>query len=320
MHLRYRSVEPGWPWLNRSMGWATRTGYRRDTPQDRSDVDHMYEPLEIRQWMRMAVDLGKLSISEGDPTKPYVGAVVVQDGEVVGSGYRGMTAPGHHAEFGVLQGIAPEMLAGAGVFSTLEPCSTRNHPKIPCAQRLVDAKVSEVYIGIYDPNPTIYRQGWNILNKAGISLHDFSADLRDEIAVDNTCFLSRFKTATGDAGEDVRFDFRLNGGKYKLQSSVGDFVVQVGQRGWGSVYVIDHGHHVALARFATEFAQIDDPGALDFANYYASVSIGQIACIRTPTGYLLIQITAVDDRGGRSEVEFRYEVRGHLDGAPPVSQ
>lgn len=30
-----------------------------------------------------------------------------------GSGYRGMTARGHHAEFGVLRGISPELLEGA---------------------------------------------------------------------------------------------------------------------------------------------------------------------------------------------------------------
>lgn len=280
----------------------------------------MYDPSEIRQWMRMAVDLGKRSISEGDPTKPYVGAVVVQDGNVVGSGHRGMTAPGHHAEFGVLQGIPPELLEGAVVFSTLEPCSNRNHPKIPCAHRLVDAKVSAVYVGIYDPNPTIYRQGWNILNKARILVRDFPADLRDEIAVDNTQFLAKFKTATGDVGEDIRFDFTLNGGKYKVQSSIGDFVVQVGQRGSSSVYILDHGHNVAFARFATDFAQVDDPGALDFATYFAPVSVSEIACLRTNTGYLLVQITGVDRAGGRSEVRFRYEVRGHCDAGPHVSE
>jgi pyrimidine deaminase RibD-like protein len=248
------------------------------------DEEPVYEPTEIREWMRLAVDLGKRSISEGDLTKPYVGAVVVQKGAVVGSGYRGMAGPGNHAEFGVLQGIAPELLKGAVVFSTLEPCSNRSHPKIPCAQRLADAMVSEVHIGIYDPNPAIYRQGWNILNKAGVVLRDFPMDLRDEIAVDNAAFLARFKTATGENGEGVRFDFKLNDGKYTVQSSVGEFVVDVGQRGLGSVYVYDHRYKVAHARFATNFAQIDDPGALDFSNYYAAVAIGQIACVRSPTG------------------------------------
>ena len=50
------------------------------------------------------------------------------------------------------------------------------------------------------------------------------------------------------------------------------------------------------------------------------MSIGQIACIRTATGYLLVQITAVDHSGGRSEVRFRYEVRGQVDDVPRTSQ
>lgn len=260
--------------------------------------------------MRMAVDLGKQSISEGDATKPYVGAVVVQDGVIVGSGYRGKTASGHHAEFGVLRDLAPEFLEGSTVFSTLEPCSQRNHPKIPCAQRLAEARVGQVYIGIYDPNPTIYRQGWAILNRAGVRLHDFHTDLRDEIAVDNNAFLGRFKRASGDLGEGVTFDYSLNGGKYEVETSVGRFTVEVGHRGAGSVYIYDHVGNVAFARFATKFSQIDDPGALNFSSYYAAVATGQIACLRTASGYLLVQITGVDVSNGRHQIELRYEVRG----------
>ena len=266
----------------------------------------MYDDAQLRGWMRMAVDLGKQSISEGDPTKPYVGAVVVKDGRVVGSGYRGMTEPGHHAEFGVLQGISePELLENAVVFSTLEPCSKRNHPKIPCAHRLVEAKVSEVYIGIYDTNPVIYRQGWKILNDAGITLRDFPHDLRDEIAVDNAAFLARYKTASGDAGI-ASFDTNLNGGRYTVRTSVGDFEIHVSPGPW----VYDYNHNVAPGRHATEFSQIDDPSALDFGNYYTSVYAGQIACLRSENGYLLIKRTRLEPGTPTSVAEFEWEARG----------
>src|ERR1700730_16546030 len=262
----------------------------------------MYDESQIRRWMRMAVDLGRQSISEGDSTKPYVGAVVVQVGEVIGSGYRGMTGSGNHAEFGVLQGMTPESLEGAVVFSTLEPCSTRNHPKIPCAQRLADAKVSEVYIGIYDPNPVIYRQGWKILNEAGVVLRDFSADLRDEIAVDNYAFLARFKTATGDSGE-FRFDYPLTGGNYTFETSIGRFVVTVSERGWGSTYLYDETNKVGHPRFATEFDQIDDPGALEFSARYVTLAVGEIACLRSPQGYLLLKLIGAHGNVGNRGVE-----------------
>jgi hypothetical protein len=41
----------------------------------------MSDARELRAWMRMAVDLGKKSVSEGDPTELYVGAVIVSDGQ-----------------------------------------------------------------------------------------------------------------------------------------------------------------------------------------------------------------------------------------------
>lgn len=72
---------------------------------------------------------GKTERIRGRSAKTICWAVVVRDGILVGSGYRGTTASGHHAEFGVLQGISPELLEGAAVFSTLEPCTNRNHPK-----------------------------------------------------------------------------------------------------------------------------------------------------------------------------------------------
>jgi pyrimidine deaminase RibD-like protein len=272
-------------------------------------VANVYDDAQIRSWMRMAVDLGKKSISEGDPTKPYVGAVVVKDGHVVGSGYRGMTQPGHHAEFGVLQGISdPGLLEDAVVFSTLEPCSARNHPKIPCARRLVEAKVSEVHIGIYDPNPIIYRQGWKILHDGGISLRDFPHDLRDEIAVDNAAFLARYKTASGDAGI-ARFDAGPDGGEYTIKTSIGNFVIKVSPGPW----VYDHNNKIALVRFATEFSQIDDPGALEFKNYYTSVYPGQIACLRSQNGFLLIKRTRLEPGTPGNVAEFEFEARGSIE-------
>ena len=257
----------------------------------------------------MAVDLGKLSISEGDPNKPYVGAVVVREGEVIGSGHRGMTAPGDHAEFGVLKGIDPEQLSGATAFSTLEPCSQRNHPKIPCARRLVEAGVVIVYVGIYDPNPVIYRQGWRILMEAGVKVCDFPTDLRDEIAIDNTLFLSRFKRRGGDADE-FTFDYELQGHRYPVQTSIGAFTVEVSHRGFNSIYIYDQQNKVGHARFATSFEQVDDPGALEFNARYVALNIGEIACLRNPRGYFLVQLVNLDLREGRRLVTFRYEVRG----------
>lgn len=124
-----------------------------------------------RELMRMAVDLGKKSIGDErrDPP-PRVGVVFSQDGEVLDSGFRGDTGSGDHAEYGVMKRLGDADLSRVEVFTTLEPCSRRDDPKkVPCAERLANAGVRTVWIGMYDPNPRIYREGWKILRDAALS-------------------------------------------------------------------------------------------------------------------------------------------------------
>lgn len=271
------------------------------TPQVPSDE-------ELRTWMRLAVDLGKQSVSEND-LNPHVGAVVVKDGEVIGSGYRGQTGEGNHAEYGVLKGLADTDLTGALVFSTLEPCSKRNHPKLPCARRLADAGVSAVWIGIYDPNPVIYRQGWHILRDAGVKLHDFPPDLREEIANYNADFVNEYKMATGDEGQ-VTFDSNATASGTVVKSSVGDFRIHTSPMGAGGVWLIDNGNNVAEVRFGRDFDEIDDPGALHFGgSHYASLGVGKMSCLRTENGYLLLKNVS---RRGPNVIDLLYQVRGRV--------
>lgn len=264
----------------------------------------------MRKWMRMAVDLGRQSVSE-DTSKPHVGAVVVKDGVVVGSGYRGETGEGHHAEYGVLSRLADGDLSGAMVFTTLEPCSKRNHPKIPCARRLVEACVSDVFIGLYDPNPVIYRQGWKILRDAGVRLHDFPADLRDEIAVDNVDFINQYKVATGDEGRVV-LDSRETASGTVVDSSIGQFKIETSPMGAGGVWLINHERNVAAVRFGRSFDEIDDPGALNFGHsHYAMLGPGDMACLRSENGFLLVKNVS---SGTTNVVELLYQVRGRARG------
>jgi pyrimidine deaminase RibD-like protein len=147
----------------------------------RADIDSVFEKL--------AIDEARLSVAEDQRAHPKVGAVVVKDGRVVSKAHRG-ESPKCHAEFIALEAKLPDdLVAGSTVYTTLEPCTTRKHPKIPCAQRLIERRVARVVIGMLDPNPEIRGLGIQALNDAGIETQLFPRDLQSQIEEINRDFI-----------------------------------------------------------------------------------------------------------------------------------
>ena len=136
----------------------------------------------------MAIEESKKSISESDG-KPKVGVIVVKDGRVLAKAHRGEYA-NCHAEYIALENkLANATLAGSTVYTTLEPCTTRNHPKIPCAKRLIDRKVKCVYIGMLDPNPAIQGNGQRLLSNANIETQLFEHKMQMQVQEINREFI-----------------------------------------------------------------------------------------------------------------------------------
>jgi pyrimidine deaminase RibD-like protein len=144
---------------------------------------------EDRRFALLAIEEAKKSIAEDDRPHPKVGAVVVKDGKVLAKAHRG-EKPKSHAEYVALEEkLSNETLAGATVYTTLEPCVKRSPPKICCAQRLVDRKVARVVIGMPDPNPDIRGLGDQLLSEAGIEIQLFPKDLRAQVEEMNREFI-----------------------------------------------------------------------------------------------------------------------------------
>jgi pyrimidine deaminase RibD-like protein len=155
-----------------------------------------YESVDTddRKFAREAIDEARKSVSEPDgKIHPMVGAVVVKDGRVLSKAHRG-ELPQNHAEYVTLEMKLPDdAVSGATVYTTLEPCTTRNHPKIPCADRLIERKVTRVVVGMLDPDPRITGQGLRKLRSANIIIDFFPSDLMTEVEELNREF-TRFCT------------------------------------------------------------------------------------------------------------------------------
>ncbi len=99
---------------------------------------------------------------------PRVGALLVQNGVVVGEGFH-QRAGQPHAEPMALS-AAGSCAQGATVYVTLEPCSHHGRTP-PCADALVQAGVSRVVVAMEDPNPVVAGRGVERLRQAGIEVH-----------------------------------------------------------------------------------------------------------------------------------------------------
>ena len=134
------------------------------------------------KFARQAIEEAKKSIPEDDGRPhPFVGVVIVKNGTVLSTAHRG-EEPGNHAEFFALEKkLSDEAIAGATVYTTLEPCTIRKPPKQPCAARLIERKVARVVIGMLDPDSRISGLGQRTLRRANIVTDLFPHDLMTEL-------------------------------------------------------------------------------------------------------------------------------------------
>lgn len=147
-----------------------------------------------KEYMKLAVEVMKKSIPEHkkkDPS-PYVGAVLVFPDGTVETAYRGEFREGDHAEYTVLDKKHRQKdLTGCWLFATLEPCApgARNAPKVSCAERIVNARISELWFGIEDKNPKVDHGGIDHLKEHNVIVHQFLPEFHKEIEVINSEFM-----------------------------------------------------------------------------------------------------------------------------------
>jgi len=130
--------------------------------------------------MQKSIEVARLSKHEDSGSHPFVGAVLVKDNKIIESACRGEFDPGDHAEYTLLEKkLKDQLLAGSILFTTLEPCTKRNHPKIPCVDRVIERKIKKVWIGMVDPDERIKGEGVRRLVDANIEVAYYPKEYAD---------------------------------------------------------------------------------------------------------------------------------------------
>lgn len=113
------------------------------------------------QYMLRALALAEKARAQGDVP---VGAVVVQNGEIIAEAYNEKeisNQPCHHAEMLAIERAAQKLgrwrLTDCDLYVTLEPC-------IMCAGAIVHARFAKVFFGTRDPKAGAVVSLYNILS------------------------------------------------------------------------------------------------------------------------------------------------------------
>ena len=107
------------------------------------------------QFLLQAVCQAKQAMGQCSPN-PTVGAVVVKNRRIIGSGFH--AGPGQaHAEIAAFR-QASESLQGGTLYVTLEPCCHHGRTP-PCTDAIIQQGIVRVVYGYEDPNPQVAGKG-----------------------------------------------------------------------------------------------------------------------------------------------------------------
>jgi diaminohydroxyphosphoribosylaminopyrimidine deaminase/5-amino-6-(5-phosphoribosylamino)uracil reductase len=119
-----------------------------------------------KRFMRQALSLARRGLGSTSPN-PVVGALVVKDGLIIGSGYH-KRAGAPHAEVEAIA-KAGDGTRGATLYVTLEPCHHYGRTP-PCTRAILESGISTVVVGIEDPNPHVEGGGGEYLRAQGVEV------------------------------------------------------------------------------------------------------------------------------------------------------
>ena len=257
-------------------------------------------------------DLMKIAIEEHLKCSEYprVGAVVAKGGQILSTGHRGEISR-THAERVAIEKLTREELIGSTIYTTLEPCVDLHDNQVvgSCVELIVSSGIKEVFIGVLDPNGTIYSHGFRKLLENNVSVKFFNRKLRAAI-----------EEETFEFGE-VHVVYGSGKRRVPVVHSGIDITVQFSdtdartipikwatlQPAHGCVDLSSLNGAVKVAAGAKSFFDITDPTVFRFPSHFARMTKGMIAVVQ-PTGASFCVLVRLIDLF-QNDILFQWEVR-----------
>jgi diaminohydroxyphosphoribosylaminopyrimidine deaminase/5-amino-6-(5-phosphoribosylamino)uracil reductase len=98
---------------------------------------------------------------------PLVGAVIVQNGRIIGRGYHRKIGESHAEVVALTE--AGQRAHNADLYVSLEPCCIQGYTP-PCVNAIIANKIRRVVVATRDPNPAVNGKGIAILRQHGIEV------------------------------------------------------------------------------------------------------------------------------------------------------
>ncbi|MEG2336936.1 MAG: bifunctional diaminohydroxyphosphoribosylaminopyrimidine deaminase/5-amino-6-(5-phosphoribosylamino)uracil reductase RibD [Bacteroidales bacterium] len=119
-------------------------------------------------YMQRCFDLALKGFADVGPN-PMVGAVIVQNDQIIGEGYHQQYGQAH-AEVNAIASVSDKTkLKTSTLYVNLEPCSHYGKTP-PCVDLIIQMQIPKVVISCVDPNPSVHGQGVNKLRAAGVEV------------------------------------------------------------------------------------------------------------------------------------------------------
>ncbi len=145
-------------------------------------------------FFQQAIALAKKGSGFTSPN-PLVGAVVVKQGKVIGTGYHKHAGKDHAEVVAIRHAQKKTRTQGAELYLTLEPCCHVGKTP-PCTDTIIAAGIKRVYVGMLDPFHKVNGKSVALLRQQGVQVHvlDDTDHVAQRIFMLNQPFIKWAKT------------------------------------------------------------------------------------------------------------------------------